>query len=157
MAWTELWFGKHKGKTLPQLAFADPDYLFWALEEGVFDGKGALEREAEIVGERAQRISLPPSPDGGPRVVEYLIHRPTKKFGLCDVVPADRELHVGSSPAFRGDCFDLSVPRQIARYDKSGCKTMVKSVKSYLFGSSKARMTKKRCEDFFDDEANFDL
>jgi len=30
MAWSTLPFGKHKGKTLPQIVFADPDWFFWA-------------------------------------------------------------------------------------------------------------------------------
>jgi hypothetical protein len=34
--WIPLWFGKHKGKTLPQVVFADPDYFFWAIEKRKF-------------------------------------------------------------------------------------------------------------------------
>jgi len=44
MAWSILPFGKHKGKTLPQIVFTDPDWFFWAMEENVF--KGPLKREA---------------------------------------------------------------------------------------------------------------
>ena len=28
--WTQLTNTKHKGKTLPQVIFNDPDYFFWA-------------------------------------------------------------------------------------------------------------------------------
>jgi hypothetical protein len=36
MAWSTLNFGKHAGKTLPQIVFADPDWFFWAIETNVF-------------------------------------------------------------------------------------------------------------------------
>src|ERR1035441_8332654 len=57
MYWTELMFGKHYGKTLPQLAFTDPDYLFWALAEGVFNRYG-LRGEARLVCQRATHIRI---------------------------------------------------------------------------------------------------
>ena len=34
--WTEVLFGKHYGLTLPQIAFLDPDWLFWAIQEDAF-------------------------------------------------------------------------------------------------------------------------
>jgi len=37
MRWSTLKSGKYEGKTLPQVLFKDPDYFFWAIEEGVFD------------------------------------------------------------------------------------------------------------------------
>ena len=155
MSWTKLWFGKHDGKTLPQVLFADPDWFFWAMEDGVFDGKRGLADDARVVNWRARRIRVPTSANGVPQEVEYLIHPPTGRFGDVEVVPADRPLHDGGSPAFRRDCFDLSVPRQIDQYDKTGCTTMIQQLKAYLFGSESYRMTKRRCEAFFDDEDNF--
>jgi hypothetical protein len=29
--WLQLRFGKHEGKTLPQIVLSDPDYFFWAV------------------------------------------------------------------------------------------------------------------------------
>lgn len=55
------------------------------------------------------------------------------------------------------DVIDLSVPRQIKAYDKSGGQLLVRVVKLYLFGSSTARLTARRCEAFFDDDTNFVL
>ena len=40
-------FGKHKGKTLPQILCSDPDWFFWAMENNVFRNKGALQSEAK--------------------------------------------------------------------------------------------------------------
>jgi len=152
MAWSILPFGKHKGKTLPQIVFTDPDWFFWAMEENVF--KGPLKREAERIDARARAIRIPNN-SAGNLEAEYLVHPPTGKFGNMEIVPARRPLHEGSSPAFRKDVIDLSVPRNIASYDKLGCRTLVSSAKSVLFGSTSTRMTKERCEAFFDNPVNF--
>ncbi len=45
MPWTELPFGKHKGKTLPQVVFSDPDWFYWAVEKNIFKSKD-LKKEA---------------------------------------------------------------------------------------------------------------
>ena len=152
MAWSILRFSKHKGKTLPQILFSDPDWFFWAIEENVF--KGQLKDEAERIDARARAIRIPNNTRGKLQA-EYFVHRPTGKFGDMEIVPASRPLHQGSSPAFRKDVIDLSVPRNIARYDKLGCRTLLSSAKHVLFGSRSARMTKERCETFFDDPKNF--
>ena len=33
MVWTTFPFGKHRGKTLPQIILDDPDWFFWILPE----------------------------------------------------------------------------------------------------------------------------
>lgn len=152
MAWSVLAFGRHKGKTLPQVVFSDPDWFFWAIEEDIFKGK--QRSEAERIDERARAIRIPDN-DKGKLKAEYILHSPTGKFGNMEIVPARRPLHEGSSSAFRMDVIDLSVPRSIARYDKLGCRTLLSSVKHVLFGSASARMTQERCEAFFEDRDNF--
>jgi hypothetical protein len=154
MSWTELNFGKHAGKSLPQVLFSDPDWFFWAFETGVFAKRAALASEAKLLSERARSIK-PPTDEFDDPVVEYLIHRPTMKFSHFDVVPRERELHVGGSPAFRSSVIDMSVPRRIAQYDKTGCKSLVSSLKSYLFGGKSARITRARAEAFFSEPSNF--
>jgi len=47
------------------------------------------------------------------------------------------------------------VPRQIAEYDKFGCKVMVGAIKYHVIGDENARMTKARCEQFFNDLSHF--
>jgi hypothetical protein len=152
MAWSTVTFGKHKGKTLPQIVFTDPDWFFWAIEENVF--KEPLRLEAERINARARAIRIPNNTAGDLKA-EYLVHPPTGKFGNMEIVPAGQPLHQGSSPAFRSDVINLSVPRNIAPYDKLGCRTLVSSAKYVLFGSTSTRMTKERCEAFLDDPANF--
>jgi hypothetical protein len=153
MAWTVLQFGKHKGKTLPQILFSDPDWFFWAIEKNIFEGKGPLEREAQEINYKARNIKIP-SKEGKDLVAEYLIHAPTGKFGSMVIVPRDRSLHQGSSPASRKDVIDLSFPREIAGYDKLGCGNLLLSVKHHLFGDRHCRMTRQRCEAFFEDDSN---
>jgi len=154
MAWTKVNFGKHKGKTLPQILCSDPDWFFWAIENNVFQNKGLLRAEAEDLFRKATKIKIPNNEDGS-LVVEYIIHLPTKKFSHFEIVPKDRPNHEGSSPTFRSEFIDMSVPRKIAPHDKLGCKHFLNSLKYYLFGSKSVRLTKKRCEEFFSSLSNF--
>lgn len=145
MAWSTVNFGKHSGKTLPQIVFTDPDWFFWAVEDGIF--KGPLANQAKTLNARTRTIRIPEN-DSGALTAEYYLHQPTGKFAHMEIVPASRPQHEGSSVTFRKDMIDLSVPRQIAPCDKLGCKNLISSVKSVLFGSASARMTKERCEAF---------
>jgi len=51
MIWTTVPFGKHQGKTLPQIVIDDPDWFFWILPE-VY---GPLKFEAD----EACKIKIP--------------------------------------------------------------------------------------------------
>ena len=153
MAWSIVKFGKHRGKSLPQIIFSDPDWFFWAVEQNVF--KGRLGHEAEQLDTMARSLRIPNN-DAGTLVVEYWLHAPTNKFGDIKIIPESRAEHRGSSPTFRKRVIDLSVPHRIASYDKLGSNTLISTVKCILFGSG-TRVTKKRCETFFDDPENFDF
>ena len=72
-----------------------------------------------------------------------------------ELVPESRPHHEGSTPTFRSRVIDMSVPRQIAEYDKFGCKVMVGAIKYHVIGDENARMTKARCEQFFNDLSHF--
>ena len=154
MSWTELDFGKHRGLTLPQVLFKDPDWFFWAVSNDAFRARARLKSEALDLNEKARQIKVPQFGRDA-LVVEYWIHSPTRKFSHFDLVPESRPHHVGSSSTHRSNVIDMSYPRCIAPYDKLGCKSMLSSLKHYLFGSKSARMTKQRCEDFFDEPQNF--
>jgi len=152
--WDVVDFGKYrgKGKTLPQIVFEDPDWFFWALEEGAF--KGDLATQAQEVGRKAQNIKIPGN-EKGELVAEYLIHAPTGKFSDLEVVPKAQPPHEGGSRTFRKDRIDLSFVHSIKGYDKSGGRLLVGSVKHIVFGAVRARLTRQRCEEFFDDPKNF--
>jgi hypothetical protein len=57
MAWTILTFGRHRGKTLPQVILSDPDWFFWAVDNDVF--QGALATEAVDLEQKATAIKIP--------------------------------------------------------------------------------------------------
>jgi hypothetical protein len=62
--WSKLTFGKHDGKTLPQVILTDPDWFFWAIEKRVFDNWPALRVEANDILQKARRIKIPkPDPE----------------------------------------------------------------------------------------------
>lgn len=154
MTWTHLSFGKHKGKTLPQVLWNDPDWFFWAVENDVFHKRPSLKSESADLNSKARRIRIPDGIVDDPEV-EYLVHPPSEKFGAFDIVSVDKPTHEGSSPAYRKKVIDLSVPRSIADYDKTGYKLFFQSLKFYIFGKSSARVTKQRAEAFYDDPGNF--
>lgn len=154
MIWTHLEFGKYKGKTLPQVLFADPDWFFWAVESDAFKSRPNLAAQAQDLFRKATRIRVPQS-GSETLVAEHYIHAPTMKYSHFILVPEDRPSHQGSSPTMRGALIDMSFPRRIAKYDKTGSKMLLASLKEVWFGSKSARMTKERCEQFFDDATNF--
>lgn len=152
--WSIVNFGKHKGKSLPQILCSDPDWFFWAIEEDVFSNNGIIQSQAKELDTKARNIKIPGN-DNATFQVEYYIHPPTKKFSHFEIVPTERELHQGGSRAFRRNVIDMSVPRKIAQYDKTGCKSLLESMKGAIFGSSSARLTKDLCEKFFSNNSNF--
>ncbi len=154
MAWTELWFGRHEGETLPQVVFHDPDYFFWAIEDGVFENKWMLKEEAEEIYQKATSIRIPVR-GAEELVAEYGIHPRVRGCVGLDLVPKSRPEHQGSTQTVRKPVIDMSFPRRVAHYDKSGYRHFVSSLKFHLFGDSNCPLTKQRCEAFFDDPGNF--
>ena len=144
--WSPLPFGKYSGMTFPQIVLTDPDYFFWLYDNHTFSG--VFVREVNEVYPKAKFIKIPEG-----QVVEYVKHQPSGKFAYAQIVdidsPYDRE------KAVRRPCFDLSVPRMLAPYDKSGGKVLVRRIKQICFGSSKCRLTKERAESFFSNNDNF--
>jgi hypothetical protein len=65
MKWTEVPFGKHEGKTLPQILVSDPDWFFWMRPKFY----GRLGDEARDLARKATAIKIP-GPNGK-KVVEY--------------------------------------------------------------------------------------
>lgn len=155
MNWHTLDFGKHTGKSLPQVLFDDPDWFFWAMETGVFRQNLILLPQAMDLAEKATKIGVPQS---GPEklVVKHYLHIPTRKYSHFDVVPENQPAQQEFSITLRADFIDLSLPRRFAKYDKKGGKNIVASLKLLYFGSKSAKMSRDRCEAFFNTPENFD-
>jgi hypothetical protein len=154
MKWTVLTFGKHKGKTFPQVMFCDPDWFFHAWENRYF--KGCLLVEAHEIYRKSCLIRV--SEDGGEkRFVEYVFDWGTGKFGTLRMVTGDTEAYQSVTKNMILKVIDMRIPRQTMKYDKTGYKNFLFAMKKILFGDPLCKMTKRRCEDFFEDGSNFVL
>lgn len=153
MEWTEIPFGKYKGKTLPQVVFADPDWFFHQYENRAREFQGML-TEVEDVYRKARNIKIRKDGDAN-LVAEYVIDPKTRKFCNLDIRPRNDPLHEGSSPAYRKDVIDLSFPRKCAHYDKLGAEMILSAFKYHVLGDKRIRLTKSLCEAFFSDNSNF--
>jgi len=149
--WREVNFGKWagKGKTLPQVLVADPDWFFWAVSEGAF--KGALANEAATLARRARAIKLPPALAATHCVQHWITH--DGKYAHFNLIDRDQGLHHGSSTEVRRDTLNLEFPRTIAQYDKLGCKQLTQSFRAHWFDGK--AFTKAKVEAFFNDPSNF--
>jgi hypothetical protein len=127
--------------------FRDPDWFFWSYENCFYQGK--LAKEATEIYMKSKAIKIPED-----KLVEYIIHQPTGKFGTAELVDIDSP-YAGPGKVFRQPVFDLEVPRKLAPYDKSGGKVLISIIKIHKFGSSRHHMTKEKAEDFFNNDENF--
>ncbi len=149
--WSILNFGKHKDKSLPEVILHDPDWFFWAEKNHVLD-RGILIEEATLLDYRARNIRIPrANPEDW--CVQYIAR--DGKFADFQIVEVSTPWD--SWEAWRGDRLDLSLPTQLTRYDKLGCRLLLKRFKHYFFGNQQIRLTKKRCEGFFENQDNFML
>ena len=146
MTWTVLSFGKHMGKTLPQILLSNPDWFFWMLPKFY----GTLAEEAQALDRRAKAIKIP-GPDRETQVVEYQYEEGARFLGFGFV---QANSPVDSKWCRRRRHLDLSIVRRLRPYDKSGSRSLIRDFRRYFFGQNK-RLTKERCEAFFSNDANF--
>jgi len=151
--WTKLGFSKYSGKTLPQVLFLDPDWFFWAIDDGAFYQRGALQHESEVINHRARNIKIRNNDDGA-YAVEYFLHT-NRTFSDFHIVSASKLGHPGGNHAVRLQSIDMSLPYQLKKYDKRGNKNFVQTMKSHLFDDKSWTMTKNRCENFFSNPIHF--
>ena len=118
MTWTPVPFGKYKGKIVPRIVLTDPDWFFWVAETDAFK-TSSLRTEAAEIHRKAKTIKFPDQTLTA-KEIEYFIQPGTEKLAIVGVVSASKLPHVGSSRTHRTSYFDLSMPRQIAKYDKFG-------------------------------------
>lgn len=145
--WSKVHLGKYEEKTLPQILLTDPDYFFWAVETGLFNRSPALAAEAAQLEFNATHIRIP-RPDPQNWRIQY-IHDHHDKFCGFTIVQLTKQTE--AHPPY----LDLSIVQQFRKYDKLGNKMLLSDFKQHYFGSKEARLTKKRCEEFFDNGANF--
>src|SRR4051812_30151531 len=118
MRWTILNFGKHAGRSLPEIILSDADWFFWALNKAIL--KGRLADEAAKLAQRARTIKIPKANPERWRV-EYS-YADTGKFCGFSFVKAKTPFHYGGGLAQRLPFLDLSCIRRGKPYDKGGCR-----------------------------------
>lgn len=143
-------FGKYEGKTLPQILFSDPDWFFWAIEKNALSRNPFLRREGQEIDSKVRAIRIPKAD----YIAHYLFDRAGGKISDLELIPRDRPT---PSSWTLTEVIDLSLPRQFAKYDKTGYKNLMRSLKYILFGDEKCALTKELCEDFFSNDAMFDV
>jgi len=150
MRWSTVSFGKHSGRSLPEIILADADWVFWAVSNGVF--KGRLADQAEDIARKARAIKIP-KPDPERWQVEY---RYDDRHGFCGFgfVAADVPSYCMSRWLRRSPYLDLSCVRRGRPYDKRGCRYLLRDFRHHYFGDN-TRVTKQRAEEFFSDKRNF--
>ena len=142
--WRPMPFGKYEGRTLPQVLLKDPDYFFWLLREGAL--KGALAIQAKRLAKKACRIRIPREPAEA-FVVDYFFNS-ENQFSCFSIIPKDayQSPHV----VYRLNHIDFSIIRNHKEYAKGEYKRFLRDFRRVFFGDKSARMTKERCEEFFD-------
>ena len=148
--WSPLRFGKHIGKTLPQVVLSDPDWFFWAVGNSTL--YGSLADESFEIAAKATHIKIP-KPDPENWRVEYKFYYADNSFVDFSIIAA--QTAIDHSLIEIGTHLDLSVARRHKNYDKSGCTQMLRRFRQYYYGGS--NLTKERCENFFYTDANFVL
>jgi hypothetical protein len=164
MNWTVLNVGKHAGITLPRLIFLNPDYFYWALyESDIFDH--IPNYELDYVTARAMSIKVPVI-NGIHQLVRYDFRWVRKRLRNGRFTETKRfdGLSFFNSPfpnggyprgMFLQDVIDLSFPYWVNHYNKMGYNKMIKDIKCIYYGSRSYYMTRRRCEEFFENGNNF--
>jgi hypothetical protein len=156
MQWKALKFGKHSGKTIPQILFTDPAYFYWAMENDVFYGR--LKVQADLADLRSRMIVLKGRKRGS-YDIEW-VYDPDGAFCYIQVIDPHRPWHVGSSQRQRTKYVDLNLLRRESAYnprrrDRRGYKRLLRCLREILFEDEGVRFSRKRCDDFFSDRSNF--
>ena len=139
MLWTPLKTEEHRGKSLPQVVFIDPDWFFHLYKKSWFDFNHYY--EAEELYQRATSIRIPQADAGEKREIEYVFLY--DKFVHMQLVPESLPQHQGTSRTSRNDIIDLSVPFSHSRYDKRAGKIIISNLKHIIFGNKSHKMTRK--------------
>jgi hypothetical protein len=155
MTWTPLKFGKHEGKTLPEVLFCDPGWFFWAAEDPIFKSKKLI-AEAKGLNKKARAVLLP-GPRGYDYVVEYDYRDDDNRFIDFRIVEKSKPVNQRPCKCIRKKFIDFSVVYQLDPRDDDGYEIFLETFKRYYFGDGSYQMTKRDCEHFFESEENFGL
>jgi hypothetical protein len=147
--WTRLNFGKHASRILPQVVLLDPNWFFWAVSNGVFNGRLEFEAAADALALRARNIRIPKRQPKDWEV-EYRWDRDGRFLGFGFVKAKSVFYH----PLFnRLPHLNLAYIRRESVHDIRNCRQLIRDFRYHYFGG--LNLTKARCEQFFENELNF--
>jgi hypothetical protein len=147
MKWTTLNFGKHMGRTLPQVVLSDPNWVFWAISKGVFNDR--LGFEADALERRATNIRIPKR-HSKKWEVEYRWDRDGRFLGF-DFVESKSGFH--HALFSRLPHLDLTYVRRGNIHDIRDCRRLINDFRRLYFEG--LNLTKERCEWFFGSQKHF--
>jgi hypothetical protein len=153
--WSILNFGRYKDKmSLPEVVLHDPDYFFWGSDTRAFHRRGFP--EAGDVANKARHIKIP-KPDGEGWGIAYNFEPGTKIFNGFELVRGPRAVEVFGQQEMRDrpNHLDLSIVYGCKRHDKVGNERLLRNFKLHYFGNEHTNLSRKECEGFFDNAANF--
>ena len=153
MSWTQLKFKKHKGKTLPEVFFCDPGWFFWVFERDIF--KDRIVIEAEDLYRKVSYVKIPTFMDEEVVVDYFWTHG--NIFVDFEIVPASKPINEEYYECFRDEVIDFTIVYRWNLHDRNGYHIFMRKYKYYRFGAKDFRMSKKDCEDFFEDNDNFTI
>jgi hypothetical protein len=87
--------------------------------------------------------------------VEYVLDPRAGCLAVVQLVPEAAGGDGGGARSFTRPYIDLSIPSQLAPYDKTGGKAVVNFLKETHFGSTSYKMTRERSAAFFNDPSHF--
>jgi len=147
--WSTLKFGKHEGRSLPQIILTDPDWFYWAYGSSIF--REPLDEEAAEIASSASAIKIPKKDWQNWRIHYQL----SPDFKLLDFSIIDSQTASQLPPnAIICTHLDLSLPARLRDYGRRlRYDLMLKSFGNYYFeGSEPSRWD---CEGFFHNFTNF--
>jgi hypothetical protein len=153
--WSIISFGRYKDKmSLPEVVLHDPDYFFWASDTCAFYKRGFP--EAGGLAEKARYIKIP-KPDGEGWGVLYDFEPGTKIFNGFKLVRGPVAVEIFGEPSMYEppNHLDLSAVYTCKRHDKVGNERLLEDFKLHYFGSRHVELSRRECEAFFDNRANF--
>jgi hypothetical protein len=146
--WLKLRFGRHKGKTLPQVICSDPSWFLWAIYKDVFEQPHGYRhlQEASMLYRRIQGIVIPRRrPENW--VVEHRFDCDDRYEGFYIVRKTE---HPHSKYNSRSPYLDLTL---VNARRKREWRNFIRDFREHFFGGRS--LTKKRCERFFRNKSNF--
>ena len=137
--------------TAPQIVFHDPHWLFWIAAGEKLESVYSL--QANVVINCAKRIRLPKS-FGPKHCAKYTWHA-SGAFLALEVGPISKAPSADAWLTIKRPWIDATLVRTMNPADKNASATVADALQSILFDTDTVP-SKRMCESFFDEPANFE-